>query len=106
MLVFYVVPFHLYFSELCIPPFFKLKHPIFAESRYPLFIRSIATHPNHIFFSEGIPINVVLESSPNVLELQINHTLDPLPSCIPSTLLAPIHDRFYFLTSLFLFLQI
>ena len=39
-------------SELYIPPLFYVKHSIFAESRYPLFIRSITTPPNHNFLNK------------------------------------------------------
>ena len=82
------------------PTLFDLNHPSFAKSRYPVFIGSISTPPKpQFYFQNGIP-NVVSGSSTNVLELQINPTLTPSPSCIPSTLVAHSHACFYFLNSL------
>ena len=47
--------------------------------------------------------NIVLEPSPNVLEPQINPTLNnPFPH-VQSNLVAPSHDRFYSLNSLSLY---
>ena len=51
MLVFYVAYPSIHIFIVVYPALFiDLKHPIFAESRYPRFIRNIATPPNHIFF--------------------------------------------------------
>ena len=41
-----------------------------------------------------------LESSPNIVEPQINPNLNPSSSCIPSTFVTPSYDRFYFQNSL------
>ena len=93
-------------SELYIPPLFYVKHSIFSESRCPLFIRSITTPPNHNFLKNSISSDV-LESSPNFFGAanQPYPKPPPLPSCMPSTLAAPSHDRFYFLNSLYLYRQ-
>ena len=116
MLAFYVAYPSIHIFHSCIShPFYRLKTSPILQSYYPRFcraseakrhliIRSIATPPNHIFFEW----KCCLESCPNVLEPQINRTLNPspFPSCIPSTLVAPSRDRFYFLNSLTLFSKI
>ena len=50
-------------------------------------------------FFQNDKLNVVLESSSNVLEPQINptHNRTPLPRCKPSTLVTPSDDSFCFL---------
>ena len=84
--------------------FIDLKHPIFADSRYPRFMRSIATPPHHNFFKNDI-LKIVLGRLPTFLEPQINLTLNPPSpnSCVPSTIVAPSHDHIFFLNSLSLF---
>ena len=84
-------------------------HPFFLDSVtlgntlfVSFFLEALQLLLPTIFLQNGIP-NVVLESSPDVLEPQINPALPPPPSSIPSTLAAPSHDRFYFLNSLSLF---
>ena len=76
---------------------FRVVYPT-AESRYPFLIETLPLPLTTINLQNDIP-NVVLESSPNVLEPQRGPILNPLPSpsCIPSSLAAPSHDSFYFL---------
>ena len=99
--IFCRIPFNPYLSELYIPPFLVLQGHVI-----PVFIRSIATHPNHIvlFRMAGIP-NVVwsrlptFKSRKSILP-ETASAPSPSPSYIPSTLVAPSHDRFYLLNSL------
>ena len=73
MLAFYVAYPSIHTLQCCI------SHSNFEESRYPPFLLEALPLPlTTIFLQTRIP-NVVLESSANVLEPQINPTLNPSP---------------------------
>ena len=94
------IPFNQCFSELYIPPYFDLNHPSFAKSRYPLFIGSISTPPNHNFiFRMAYPM-LCWSRLQTFWSRKSTLPLTSSPSCIPSTLVAPSHACFFFLNSL------
>ena len=98
---------HIHVGILCRMPFksilFRCVYPTpFLQSHViPFFVRSIATPLTTIFLQNGTQCCFGVVSQR--FESANQPTCTPLPSCIPSTLVAPSHARFYFLNSLSFF---
>ena len=107
MLAFLVAYPSIHIFHSCIShPFYRLEtSPILQSHVIPVFIRRIETPPYHIFFRMAMLFGVVSQRF-RATNQPYHKPPSPFPSCIPSTLVAPSRDRFYFLNSLTLFSKI